>query len=144
MISSQKLIKLARKWQRLAGLRRKRISWPQVASMKNDTCGTSSTASKGHFVLYFVDGRRFEIPLTVLRNPIVAELLQAAEEEFGLARNGPITLPCDGILMEYVLSLMSEDLQKQLSASIARNSCFSYSQLVQEHRPQCQASICSF
>ncbi|GAB2219515.1 hypothetical protein Droror1_Dr00007151 [Drosera rotundifolia] len=148
MISSQKLIKLARKWQRLAGLRRKRISWPQVASMKNDTCGMSSTASKGHFVLYSVDGRRFEIPLTVLRNPIVAELLQAGEEEFGLARNGPITLPCDGILMEYVLSLigrsMSENLQKQLSASIVRNSCFSYSQLVQEHRPQCQASICSF
>ncbi|GAB2236302.1 hypothetical protein Droror1_Dr00028021 [Drosera rotundifolia] len=101
--------------------------------MKNDTCGTLSTASKGHFVLYSVDGRRFEIPLTVLRNPIVAELLQAAEEEFGLARKGPITLPCDGILMEYVLSLigrsMSEDLQKQLYASIARNSCFSYSVL---------------
>ncbi|GAB2219516.1 hypothetical protein Droror1_Dr00007152 [Drosera rotundifolia] len=148
MISSQKLIKLARKWEKLVGLRRKRISWPRVASMKNDTCSTSSTASKGHFVLYSVDGRRFEIPLTYLRNPIVAELLQAAEEEFGLVINGPITLPCDGVLMESVMSRvgrsMSENLEKQFSASITRNKCFSYSQLVQEHRPHCQASICSF
>ncbi|KAL9275315.1 Auxin-responsive protein SAUR66-like protein [Drosera capensis] len=144
MISSQKLIGLARKLQMLAGLRRKKISSPQVSSMKNDTCSSSSTASKGHFVSYSIDGRRFEIPLKYLRNQLVAELLQAAEEEFGVARNGPLTLPCDEVLVEYVLSLVgkstSEDMQKQLAASIAGNRCLSYSHLVQEYRPRCQAS----
>ncbi|GAB2219517.1 hypothetical protein Droror1_Dr00007153 [Drosera rotundifolia] len=148
MISSQKLIGLARKWQMLAGLRRKKISWPRVSSMKNDSCTSSSTASKGHFVLYSIDGRRFEIALKYLRNQIVAELLQAAEEEFGVARNGPLTLPCDGVLVEYVPSLVgktaSEDMQKQLAAPIAGSRCSSYSHLVQEYRPRCQASICSF
>ncbi|KAL9258222.1 Auxin-responsive protein SAUR36-like protein [Drosera capensis] len=59
MISSKKLIKLARKWQKLTSLRRKRISWSQSATtMGADPCSGSSTTDKGHFVVYSIDGRR--------------------------------------------------------------------------------------
>ncbi|GAB2267790.1 hypothetical protein Dimus_002766 [Dionaea muscipula] len=148
MISSSKLIKHARKWQKLASLRRKRISWLETLSA--DSCSTSSTADKGHFVVYSIDGRRFEIQLAYLRNQIIAELLQAAEEEFGLPKNGPITLPCDGVSMDYALSLiqrcsMDEDLQRALAMSIATSCSLTYSKLVPEQRSQhCDPSICSF
>ncbi|GAB2225187.1 hypothetical protein Droror1_Dr00005978 [Drosera rotundifolia] len=145
MISSKKLIKLARKWQKLASLRRKRISWSQFATtMSADPCSTSLTSDKGYFIVYSIDGRRFEIPLVYLRNQIVAELLQAAEEEFGLPRDGPITLPCDGILLDYALSLvqrrMSKDLQRALVMSIASGRCSS-SELAQVERNLCTAAL---
>ncbi|GAB2219514.1 hypothetical protein Droror1_Dr00007150 [Drosera rotundifolia] len=133
MISSRKLIKLARKWHQLASLRRKRITWPRVSrTTDEESCSVSSMAEKGHCVVYSCDGRRFEILLTYLQNQIVAELLQAAEVEFGPARDGPITLPCDGVLFEYALYLIkrrvSEDIQKVLAVTIASGRCSSYSE----------------
>ncbi|KAL5803640.1 hypothetical protein ACOSQ4_031945 [Xanthoceras sorbifolium] len=50
MINPNKLIKIARKWQRVAALRRKRISTPRV--------DTSPVEDKGHFVVYINDQRR--------------------------------------------------------------------------------------
>ncbi|GAB2291897.1 hypothetical protein Dimus_026146 [Dionaea muscipula] len=151
MISTRKLIKLARKWQKLANLRSKRISWPRSAGTTTDAdpCSRSSTADKGHFVVYSIDSRRFEIPLAYLRNQIVAELLRAAEEEFGLPRDGPITMTCDGVVLEYALSLipwrMGEDMQKALVISIADDRCSSsYTELVPEQRSHSHTSICSF
>ncbi|KAL9269294.1 Auxin-responsive protein SAUR67-like protein [Drosera capensis] len=115
---------------------------------KVESCSVSSMAEKGHFVVYSVDGRRFEIPLTYLQNQIVAEFLQAAEEEFGPARDEPITLPCNGVLLEYALSLIRrrvcEDMQKVLAVYIANGRCSSYSELVQEQSTQYQTTICSY
>ena len=90
MISAKKLIKLAKKWQKLAALRRKRIALPQ---MDRSSCSTSEMADKGHFVVYSADQKRFLLPLNYLNNKIVRELLKLAEEEFGLPTNGPLIVP---------------------------------------------------
>ncbi|KAG5574344.1 hypothetical protein H5410_054478 [Solanum commersonii] len=56
MISTKKLIKMARKWQKFAAMQRKRISFPRNVS-DADSCSTSSssTVEKGHFVVYTPD-----------------------------------------------------------------------------------------
>ncbi|XP_074310379.1 auxin-responsive protein SAUR62-like [Silene latifolia] len=116
MISTKKLIKMAKKWQRLAIASRKRISWSRAV------------AKDGCFVVYTTDGRRFMIPLTYLNNEIVKELLRLAEEEFGMTSSGPITLPCDSSFMEYAISMIqrhaSDDVERALISSLV--TCRSY------------------
>ena len=135
MISTKKLIKLARKWKRIAAASRKRISWPRPV------------ANEGHFVVYTSDGSRFMIPLVCLKSEIFIELLKIAEEEFVLSSSGPITLPCDSNFMEYALSMIQRgvavDLEKALVITLG--SC-RHSSLSQEHREQInrQLFICSF
>ncbi|KAL9238455.1 hypothetical protein vseg_012873 [Gypsophila vaccaria] len=111
MISTKKLIKMAKKWRRIAVASRKRISWPRPVT------------DKGHFVVYTADGRRFMIPLTYLMTDVFRELFRMAEEEYGITASGPITLPCDSSLMEYAISLVekrvAKDLEKALIASLA-------------------------
>ncbi|KAJ6691082.1 BINDING PROTEIN putative-RELATED [Salix koriyanagi] len=109
MISAKKLIKLAKKWQKLAALRRRRIALPQT---ETSSCRTSEMADKGHFVVYSTDQKRFLLPLNYLKNEIVRELLQLAEEEFGLPSNGPLTLPCDAELIEYVVGLIKQGITR--------------------------------
>ncbi|KAF9663350.1 hypothetical protein SADUNF_Sadunf17G0040700 [Salix dunnii] len=144
MISTQKLIKLARKWQKLAAIRRKGITLPPpIGRTDASICSTSSTAEKGHFVVYSADHKRFLLPLEYLDHGIVRELLIIAEEEFGLPGNGPLTLPCDSDLMDYVVSLITShvtrDVQRALLLSIASSHC-SLSLDLHSH----QTSICSF
>ncbi|GAB4838597.1 hypothetical protein Ancab_028143 [Ancistrocladus abbreviatus] len=149
MISPKTLIKLAKKWQNLAAYRRKRISWPRsTTTMDEDPCSTSSRVEKGQFVLYSAEKRRFMIPLEYLKNDMLRELLEAAEEEFGLPKDGPITLPCDTAFMEYALSLIqgpaTKDLQKALLMTITTGHCLSSSMAVKEQRSRYQTPICSF
>lgn len=134
MISTKKLIKLAKKWRRIAAATRKRISWPQPV------------ANEGHFVVYTTDGRRFMIPLLCLKSEIFIELLKIAEEVFGLSSSGPITLPCDSNFMEYALTMIQRgvavELEKALIMSLA--TC-RYSSLSQEHQEQTKSHfICSY
>ncbi|KAJ6937233.1 auxin-responsive protein SAUR68-like [Populus alba x Populus x berolinensis] len=141
MISAKKLIKLARKWQKLAAIRRKRLTLPQTIS------STTSTAEKGHFVVYTTDKKRFVLPLNYLNNEIVRELFNLAEEEFGLTSDGPITLPCDATFMEYAITLIQQnaakDIEKALLVTIASNRCSSSLYLHHDVRHH-QLSICSF
>ncbi|KAL5805029.1 hypothetical protein ACOSQ3_031829 [Xanthoceras sorbifolium] len=99
MINPNKLIKTARKWQRIA-------------------C---------HFVVYTNDQRRFIFPISYLSNCIFQELLRMSEDEFGLPNNGPITLPCDAIFMEYAVSLIQgcvdRHLQEALLMSVPMSKC---------------------
>ncbi|KAF3434809.1 hypothetical protein FNV43_RR21895 [Rhamnella rubrinervis] len=134
MISPKKLIKMARKWQKLAAIRRKRISFPRSNEDLNvaSTSNTSSTVDEGHFVVYTADQKRFVLPLPYLNNYVVRELFKMSEEEFGLSSDGPIMLPCDASLMEYVVTLIrrgvGEDLEKAFLKSIDSSSCsISYS-----------------
>nr|GMD40232.1 auxin-responsive protein SAUR68-like [Ipomoea batatas] len=126
MISSKKLIKLAKRWQKFVAIRRKRISFPDAES-----CSASSAISKGHFAIYTADQKRFVVPLVFLDNEIIRQLLVMSEEEFGLPSDGPITLPCDAVFMEYIISLLSrgvcKELQKALLASVTSNRCSSTS-----------------
>ncbi|GLT27942.1 hypothetical protein SLA2020_029050 [Shorea laevis] len=102
---------------------------------------------KGHFVLYSVDQRRFVLPLEYLKNEIVRELFELAEEEFGLPGNGPLMLPCDAVFMEYVISLIkiraTKDVQRAVLMFITNGRCSSSLCLHQPATTQ-QLSICSF
>ncbi|KAK3037718.1 hypothetical protein RJ639_031089 [Escallonia herrerae] len=121
MISPKKLIKMARKWQRLGTIRRKRISYPR---------NSLSVADKGHFVVYTTDQKRYVSPWCI----IIQELLKMSEEEFGLPSDGPIRLPCEAVFMDYVISLISnhtiQEREKAILVSVA--SRCSYSQHQQE------------
>ncbi|KAE8719165.1 Auxin-responsive protein SAUR62 [Hibiscus syriacus] len=82
---------------------------------------------KGHFVVYSSDEKRFVLPLEYLKNKIVMELFQLAEEEFGLQGNEHITLPCDTALMEYVIGLIKRKAYSKrhvVPLSYLRNNIF--------------------
>lgn len=120
MINAKKLVKLARKWQTLAAISRKRITWPRNTTDSSDAndCSTSSVAEEGHFVVYSADERRFVLPLEYLKKDIVRELLKLGEEEFGMTSSGPLTLPCDADLMEYMISLIRRPLTKEVEEAL--------------------------
>ncbi|KAH7574866.1 hypothetical protein ACOSP7_005851 [Xanthoceras sorbifolium] len=143
MINSKRLVELARKWQKKAAVRRRRISFTK----NGDGLNSSSVSNKGHFVVYTTDKTRFTVPLKYLSRSVFRELLRMSEEEFGLPINGPITLPCNSTFLKYVLSLfrggMSEDLEKSLLASLT--TChFSVSLLGQELSHHQQTLIYSY
>ncbi|KAL3323448.1 hypothetical protein AABB24_037873, partial [Solanum stoloniferum] len=137
IISTKKLIKMVRKWQKFAAMQRKRISFSRNVSDADD-CSTSSSSivEKRHFVVYTADQVRFVIPLVYLENEIIRQLLNMSEEEFGLPSGGPITLPCDSDFMDYIISLVKKgvtagDLHKALLLSIP-SCCYSASYSHQE------------
>ncbi|KAL4319041.1 hypothetical protein GQ457_18G018730 [Hibiscus cannabinus] len=80
---------LAKKWQKLASIRRKRTHY-QEPRRDSETNGLQhiTVVDKGHFVVYSVDQKRFVLPLEYLKNSIMMELFNLAEEEFGLPGNG--------------------------------------------------------
>ncbi|KAK5837729.1 auxin-responsive protein SAUR62-like [Gossypium arboreum] len=141
MISAKKLIQLARKWQKMAAIRRKRITL-SGSTLDSDinSCSTSTAVEKGHFVVYSADKKRFVLPLEYLRNEIVMELFNLAEEEFGLPGNGLLILPCDATFMEYVIALIkrkpSKDVEKALILSVASSRCSSSNLYQLETRQQ--------
>ncbi|KAK4360012.1 hypothetical protein RND71_022254 [Anisodus tanguticus] len=137
MLSTKKLIKMARRWKKFAAKKRKRVSFPRNRC-EVDSCSTSSSSivEKGHFVVYTIDQRRFMIPLAYLENEVIGQLFNMSEEEFGLPSGGPITLPCDSAFMDYIVSLIKKgvaagDLHKALLLSIP-SSCCSTSSLHQD------------
>ncbi|KAG9443211.1 hypothetical protein H6P81_019065 [Aristolochia fimbriata] len=115
-----------------------------VASKSSSSC--RSVADKGHFVAYTADCERFVLPLTYLCNPIFQALLEVSEDEYGLPGNGPIVLPCDGVCMEYLISLtqrsLGKDLQMALLESISTVQCLTSSLVQQELTRQLFVSSC--
>ncbi|WVZ65774.1 hypothetical protein U9M48_015085 [Paspalum notatum var. saurae] len=123
MISTKRMAQLAKKWQRMAALGRKRLAWGTAAAMGTDECCTS-VSSKGHCAVYTADGARFEVPLACLGTAVFAELLQMSREEFGFAGgDGRITLPCDAAVVEYAMCLLrrgaSAELQQAFLSTMA-------------------------
>ncbi|CAN6183181.1 unnamed protein product [Urochloa humidicola] len=115
MVSAKRLVQMAKKWQRMAALARKRITLTPAKETEGSPCSASSVAGKGHCVVYSADGRRFEVPLAYLGTAIFGELLSLSQEEFGFARDdGRITLPCDAAMMEYVLCLLGRDASEEV------------------------------
>ncbi|KAF3656171.1 putative auxin-induced protein X15-like [Capsicum annuum] len=109
ILSTKKLIKLTRKWQKFAAKLRKRVSLPGNESY-TDSCSLSSSSivEKGHFVVYTIDQRRYAFPLTYLENEVVRQLLSESEEEFGLPSGYPITLTCDSTIMDYTILVIKK------------------------------------
>ncbi|KAG6526518.1 auxin-responsive protein SAUR50-like [Zingiber officinale] len=57
-----------------------------------------------------ISSRRFVVRATSLNHPIFRQLLRQAEEEYGSpssGRPGPLSLPCDEVLFEHLLHLIS-------------------------------------
>ncbi|KAK8625290.1 hypothetical protein V6N13_090164 [Hibiscus sabdariffa] len=113
---------------------------------ETNSCSTSTVVNKGHFVVYSVDQKRFVLPLEYLKNEIVMELFNLAEEEFGLPGSGILLMPCDAIFMEYVIALIkgkpSKEVEKALITSVSTGRCSS-SYLYQQEMSQ-QIPIYSF
>ncbi|KAE8724753.1 putative SAUR-like auxin-responsive protein family [Hibiscus syriacus] len=121
-------------------IRRKRITLPKTTmEAETNNCSTSSMVDKGHFVVYSVDQKRFVLPLEYLKNKIVMELFNLAEEEFGLPSDGHLILPCDANFMEYVIDLIkrkpSKEVEKALIMSVSSGRCSS-SYLYQQEMSQ--------
>uniref|UniRef100_A0A0E0QUN3 Auxin induced protein n=1 Tax=Oryza rufipogon TaxID=4529 RepID=A0A0E0QUN3_ORYRU len=118
MISARRLAQLAKKWQRMAALGRKRLT---MKAKENEECCTS-VAGKGHCVMYTADGSRFEVPLAYLGTAVFSELLRMSQEEFGFTSDGRIMLPCDAVVMEYAMCLLkrnaSAEVEKALLSSM--------------------------
>ncbi|GJR85550.1 hypothetical protein Tco_1126151 [Tanacetum coccineum] len=104
MIGTKKLIKIARKSQEFATIRRKSFS----RELRDNNTKSTTKVEKGHFVVYTLDGHRFGFPLGHLNTYIFRELLTMSEEEFGLPTNGPIKFPCDASFMRDAASLIQQ------------------------------------
>ncbi|KAJ0964014.1 hypothetical protein J5N97_029136 [Dioscorea zingiberensis] len=113
--------RMARKWQIASALGRRRISPEKInASSDSEACTptTTSVAHKGHFIAYTSDGKRFMVPLEYLETRIFQELLRMSEEEYGLPGDGPITLHCDAVSMEYILLLLKKQVSKDVEMAL--------------------------
>jgi hypothetical protein len=143
MISTKRISQMGKKWQRMAVLGRKRLSW-RVEREADQSC--ASVASKDHCVMYSSDKRRFEVPLAYLGTLVFAELLQMSQEVFGFMSDGQITLPCDAAVMEYAMCLLrkgsSADVEKAFLSTMAV-SCHYASCIAPSVGVSHQAVVCS-
>ncbi|KAI4989558.1 hypothetical protein ZWY2020_036875 [Hordeum vulgare] len=116
MVSAKRIAQLAKKWQRVASLRRKQLT---TTATKEAECCSMAVAGKGCCVMYTADGRRFEVPLAFLGTTVFSELLRMSQEEFGFAGvdGGRITLPCDASVMEYAMCLLRRSASTEMEAA---------------------------
>lgn len=91
MMNQSKLLRFAKKWSQ---------------------AGRAQIASKGHMVVYTVDEKRFVIPISYLSRDTFTELLNMAEEVFGLPVDGRIKLPCDAVFLQSVISCLKTKASK--------------------------------
>jgi hypothetical protein len=113
MVSANRLIEMAKKWQKMAAQKRKRISY-----LRNEADMKSSSVNKGHFVVYSIDHKRFVVPLKYLSTNVFRELFKWSEEVFGLPTTGPIMLPCDSVFLDYAISLVQEQIPEDVEKAL--------------------------
>ncbi|KAL4195176.1 hypothetical protein AMTRI_Chr05g63250 [Amborella trichopoda] len=115
MINSKKLLEIKPKWQSRSSQGRRQQSDNEL----NDL-----VADEGHFVICTIDGGRFMIPLPYLNRSIFRELLLMAEEEFGFTGHGPLMVPCEALVLEYIVSLLRRNPPVEVEkALISVTSC---------------------
>ncbi|TYI95289.1 hypothetical protein E1A91_D02G269300v1 [Gossypium mustelinum] len=141
MITTKKLIRKERKWQKIASIGRKRIASARtntkIAAAAANDYNRSSEVVKGCFVIFTMDKRRLLIPLVFLSICIFRELFKLSEEEFGLPSDGPITFPCDTVFMNYF------DLERSVVNSISTYHCSSDTYFNQGHEDP-KSLVCEF
>ncbi|WOL01108.1 hypothetical protein Cni_G09821 [Canna indica] len=128
MLTPKRLLGMARKWQKRATLGRKRVTWMSNKDASPEvTARNTMVADKGHFVVYSYEGKRFMVPLAFLNSGVFQDLLRLTEEEFGFSGDGPILLPCDVVLLEYILSLLkrrgSKEAEREMLISSFMRHC---------------------
>uniref|UniRef100_A0ACD5W574 Uncharacterized protein n=1 Tax=Avena sativa TaxID=4498 RepID=A0ACD5W574_AVESA len=131
-MSAKTLAQLAKKWQMVVAIRRKRLTWLSSTSVEETEGSRSSVAGKGYCVVYTADGTWFEVPLAFLSTTVLSELLRMSQEEFGFtgadmrmsqeefsftgADSGRIMLPCDASLMEYAMYMLRRSASADMEA----------------------------
>ncbi|MQM20008.1 hypothetical protein Taro_053023 [Colocasia esculenta] len=70
----------------------------------------SPSTPRGHFAIYVgEEQKRFVVPISYLKHPLFQDLLDRAEEEFGLDQpEGGLRLPCSEHTFLYVVSQMGD------------------------------------
>ncbi|KAJ8618279.1 hypothetical protein MRB53_014465 [Persea americana] len=135
MINRNKLVEMVKKWHKRATIGRRRISMLRSGDEVQQESRRKPVADKGHFVVYSADGKRFVIPLAFLKSPIFIELSRMSKDEFGLPCGGPITMPCNAVFMDLIISSIqrnsSQKVGKDLLTSIANHRCSTSSMLHQ-------------
>ncbi|KAL6011845.1 hypothetical protein ACLOJK_002311 [Asimina triloba] len=111
---NKKLLELAKKGRKVIAPRSRRSSFSTCDGASDSNGCSTSVVERGHFVVYSIDGIRCVLPLASLDSPIFTELLEMSEEEFGLPSEGPITLPCSGVFLEYVASMIKRSMSKDV------------------------------
>ncbi|KAL5201432.1 hypothetical protein ABZP36_035786 [Zizania latifolia] len=117
MISAKRLVQLAKKWQKMAALGRRRI---MATAQETEECSPSA-AVRGHCVMYTADGKRFEVPLAYLGTTVFTELLRMSQEEFGFSSDSRIVLPCDAAEMEYAMCLLKRNASVEMVNALLRS-----------------------
>lgn len=137
MIVAKNLCRMTRKWQRMAAVGMRRISPPGTSKhMGEDGCKKSLVADKGHFVFYTTDHRRFAMPLAYLRSNIFQELFKMSEEEFGLGCDGPMTLPCEAVFIDYIISLIKRGVPGNIEGALINSIATCHWSLYANHQAQ--------
>ncbi|TVU10260.1 hypothetical protein EJB05_43781, partial [Eragrostis curvula] len=149
MVSAKILVQMAKKWQRMAVLARKRLTSTPAKEIEGSSEPSTSIAGKGHFVVYSMEGRRFEVPLEYLGTTVFGELLRLSQEEFGFSSDdGRIMLPCDATMMKYIMCLLrrdaSEEVERALLSSMVRPCNYGSNGFVQTMESSRQVAVCSF
>ncbi|KAK3132761.1 hypothetical protein QOZ80_6AG0527370 [Eleusine coracana subsp. coracana] len=149
MISAKRLVQMAKIWQRIGALARKRLTSTPAEQIERSSGPSTSLAGKDHCIVYSADGRRFEVPLVYLGTMVFGELLRQSEEEFGFSSDeGRITLPCDATVMDYMMCLLrrdaSEEIERALLSSMVRRCSYGNSGFVQSMGSSQQVAVSSF
>ncbi|OIV94836.1 hypothetical protein TanjilG_22033 [Lupinus angustifolius] len=82
-------------------------SFGKKQSYNNNEEGLPDDVPKGHFAVYVGENRsRYIIPIAWLGHPHFQSLLKRAEEEFGFNHHMGLTLPCDQVVFESLISMI--------------------------------------
>jgi len=78
-------------------------------AMGRSCCALPLDVPKGHCAVYVGGERsRYIIPATYLNHSLFRALLVKAEEEFGFDHQMGLTLPCDEVFFEYLMTMFGK------------------------------------
>ncbi|KAL6985020.1 hypothetical protein U1Q18_018400 [Sarracenia purpurea var. burkii] len=121
-----RLKQLMQRWKHMS-LRRHPVLSGSSSDGDGDRDGSGSggrpqsrrTIPCGSIAIYVgYERRRFVIPTRFLNLPVFVALLNKAEEEFGLQRNGGLVLPCEVEFFKGVLEFLERDEQRYRALGI--------------------------
>ncbi|KAF6139153.1 hypothetical protein GIB67_002415 [Kingdonia uniflora] len=77
-----------------------------------------SDVPAGHVAVFVgTTCKRFVFRTTYLNHPVFKKLLVQAEEEYGFANSGPLTIPCDESLFEDILRFLNRSESNSTSSA---------------------------
>lgn len=97
------------KIRHIVRLRQMLRRWRKRAAMGSATRRSiPSDVPSGHVAVCVGAGcRRFVVRASYLNHPLFRKLLVQAEEEYGFANTGPLTIPCDESVFEEILRYLA-------------------------------------